>query len=319
MFSTFVKQKETSTSLKKVITHTILLLVFLTNLSGQDSLTANKFVNSLDDSLSKSEAYDTSFRFYDTSSIDTLLNINTQTEIKNIQKDQSDSVKFTPKNINKNWYKDHSVLFYLFLVILTLYAIIQWKYEEYFVIMKRSISNNRVSQIYFDEFQNQFIIPTILLYTNTILAFGITFYFLLSKVSVYIHLTFWQKLIYCIVTSALFFVLKYGIQRLMVFILPISENIKFYLFNKFHIQILLGILLLPLLILLSFTTFIPFNLILGAIGLVICTITAFQLYRGMQINMKLITLYPFHFFLYLCALEITPILIIFTFHKSLFS
>ena len=305
--------------MKKVIAHTILLLGFLINLSGQDSLAVNEFINGLNDSLSNSEVYNTGFRFYDTNSIDTPLNINTNSEIKNIQTDQTDTVKFTPKDINKNWYKDHTVLFYLFTVILTLYAIIRWRDEEYFVIMKRSISNNRVSQIYFDEFQNQFIIPTILLYTNTILAFGITFYFLLSKASIYIHLTFWQKLIYCIGLSALFFVLKYGIQRLMVFILPISENIKFYLFNKFHIQILLGILLLPLLIMLSFTTFIPFNLILGAIGLVICATTIFQLYRGMQINMKLITLYPFHFFLYLCALEITPILIIFTFHKSLFS
>ncbi len=258
-------------------------------------------------------------QFIDSNEIDNILIVKEENNIQRQQQDnQIESIKYTPKDINRKWYQDHTALFYIFSLILILYAFIRWRYEEYLLIIKRSILNKRVSQIYFDEFQNQFIIPTMLLYFNTILAFGITFYFFFKQLNYFINQSFWQQLAYCIGLSILFFVLKYGIQRIMTLILPITENLKFYLFNKFHIQILLGILLIPLLILLSFTNFIPSNLLLWIIGLVICIITIFQLYRGFQINMKLVTLYPFHFFLYLCALELTPILIIYTFHRSSF-
>ncbi len=232
---------------------------------------------------------------------------------------QLESLTANPNQRNPNWYQDHAFLFYIYCIILSIYAFIRWRYHDFFEILRRSVSNIRMAQIDFDDTQNQFSIPMVLLYLNTILVLGILLYHSLQYIGVEHFTPFWKLLCYSLGLSLGFFIFKLLIQRFLAIILPISTNIHFYLYNKLLIQIVQGITILPFVILLSFNSLInPIFLFLLVLGLT-TFISIYQAYRGFSTNTSLFKLYPFHFFLYLCALEIAPILLLLKFHQNLAS
>jgi hypothetical protein len=84
-----------------------------------------------------------------------------------------------------------------------------------------------------------------------------------------------------------------------------------YIFIVFIVNKMAGLYLLPFLILLSFTEGEPYHifLILSWVGILMLLIYRFILTFGAVHNQIKVNL--FHFFLYLCAFEIAPVLLIY--------
>jgi hypothetical protein len=103
---------------------------------------------------------------------------------------------------------------------------------------------------------------------------------------------------------------KFFILKIVGFIFKIDKLIAAYIFNIFLINNLLGIILLPVVIAIAFTN-PTYALILLRVTIVIAIfLYLFRLMRGIMIGLSYSVLSGFYLFLYICSLEIVPLLII---------
>ena len=122
---------------------------------------------------------------------------------------------------------------------------------------------------------------------------------------------FWIQTLYCIAILALIYTGKFLLLKFTGWVFNLSKATDTYIFIVFLVNKMLGMLLLPFLVLISFYTgqaqqvFVTLSLILVVVLLAYRFIFSFVPIRAeIKVN-------PFHFFLYLCAFEIAPLLLIY--------
>ncbi len=114
-----------------------------------------------------------------------------------------------------------------------------------------------------------------------------------------------------ILTAYGFFVLmKMIIEKIIANIFDIDDTAENYLFHKHTYRNFLSLLILPLSIFLIYTSF-PGKAILYFLAVVFILGLTYSFYNVIKKNQNLITRDWFYFILYLCALEITPYVILY--------
>jgi len=228
--------------------------------------------------------------------------------------DWREEAKKVGTNRTKN--NDHTLLFYLYCLILTLYGYINYRYGKLQKSIQRMLSSLRLSRQSFEEEYSEMLFPLSLLFLNTVAILGVLVYYLFQYLEVFPQLNYYQSLFLSMGLVFLFLLIKYVIQTLLSIITPESNSIQFYLYNKLVIYSALGILLLPIVIVFSFSSFLPkvYGILIGIV--IVLIFTAFLMYRGLLTNRNLFQFHPFHFFLYLCALEIAPVLILWRIYST---
>lgn len=213
-----------------------------------------------------------------------------------------------------NYLNVNNILCYLFFIILAIYAFVSWRYADFWEVSRRSLLNSRLAKLFFEEKENQYLLPSILLHLNSALIVGILVFCAMRFYGFENNMNASQVLLYAILITVSFFALKYFIQLLLGWILPLAYTIRFYLYQKLLIQSLLGLCLLPIVVLYVFNPSfqISITLIVG-IGVIVLA-SLFLIYKGVTTNLLVIAQYPLHFFLYLCTLEIAPLLIMWKWH-----
>jgi len=217
---------------------------------------------------------------------------------------------------NRTKDNDHTLLFYLYCLILTLYGYINYRYGKLQKSVQRMLGSLRLSRQSFEEEHSEMLFPLSLLVLNTVVILGILVYYLFQYLDLFPQLNYYQSLFFSMGLVFLFLLIKYVIQTLLSIITPESNSIQFYLYNKLIIYSTLGILLLPMVVISSFSSFLPetYGIFIGII--IVLIFTAFLMYRGLLTNRNLFQFHPFHFFLYLCALEIAPVLILWRIYNT---
>jgi len=103
---------------------------------------------------------------------------------------------------------------------------------------------------------------------------------------------------------------KHLILWLVGLIFPIQKETSLYAFTILVFYIILGIVLLPLNILISFAPpLVADTAVYIGLGSIIATFGIRSL-RGLSIASRYLVLHKFHFLLYLCAVEILPVIIL---------
>ena len=103
---------------------------------------------------------------------------------------------------------------------------------------------------------------------------------------------------------------KYLLMRFIGAIFPFKEEIDFYAFNFFLNQKLLGVLLIPFNFIIAYSpTSLTGPMIYVSVILLVATLIM-RSFRGLMIARNYLALYKFHFFVYICTLEIAPMAII---------
>jgi hypothetical protein len=121
----------------------------------------------------------------------------------------------------------------------------------------------------------------------------------------------WQLMLYFSTALAVIYAGKYFLLRVFGWTLGMSSLTNAYIFTVFMVNKIAGILLLPILLLVSFpflhygSILIPFSLVLVLLLLFYRFMSSFQQVRN-QIRLNI-----FHFFIYLCGFEIAPLLVSF--------
>ncbi len=109
----------------------------------------------------------------------------------------------------------------------------------------------------------------------------------------------------------LIYLVKFLVLKFCGWVFNISRATDIYIFITFLVNKMVGIFLLPLLILITFSEqqtrdiFVTISL---TMIFVLLGYRVFASYRPVRNEIKLT---PFHYFLYLCAFEIAPLLLIY--------
>jgi hypothetical protein len=202
-------------------------------------------------------------------------------------------------------------MFYLLVGMLFYFAIIKLFFAKYLanlltLFFRASI---RKQQIREQVLQSPF--PSLLLNTLFVFSAGLYGAFLLQ----YYHFGnpdhFWIHYLYCAVILALLYLMKFVILRITGWVFNISRAVDTYLFVVFMTNKIIGIFLLPFLVVITFSGSIPMEI---GITLSILMVGLFYVYRFIASYSALhkeIKISGLHFFLYLCAFEIAPLVLIY--------
>lgn len=221
-----------------------------------------------------------------------------------LSKGESKIEKFA-SNERKDW------LFYLVLGLLFFLAIIRLSYLKYFNNLFRLFFRTTLRQSQVKDQLVQSQLSNLLFNLFFFIAAGVYLFLLVRYYDVIITANKWQELGTCIALVTLLYIAKFAALRASGWVFGIKPAIETYTFIVFLVNKVLGILLVPFIILLAFTAG-DINKVALTISLLL--ITGMFVYRFIRSYLPIqneIKVSRFHFFLYLCAFEITPLLLIY--------
>ncbi|MCB9043555.1 MAG: DUF4271 domain-containing protein [Chitinophagales bacterium] len=212
----------------------------------------------------------------------------------------------------------HTILFYLIIWTVLLLALVRINHKEYIRSIYKAFFNYNSSKIFFADYKRRF--PTgfwLLMLLNSVFV-AILLYEIVAIKHIINNLeNTLYYLILCWAFVIVFLLFRFYSFRLMARILPQGETL---LFNFYHVNVIESVLVqvfFPFLVLFVFWHDELYQWIhYLAIAMLIAWIV-YRLRRAWQISAAIILQNKFYIFLYLCSVEIGPVLISLKFFKEI--
>jgi hypothetical protein len=205
---------------------------------------------------------------------------------------------------------DKDLLFYSILLLLFLYGFVNNTYPQYFPKLFSQFSQSSLRMLQQREQLLQNSLASLIMNICFILSASLMVTLLIFNRHL-LPLSFWQGYLYIALFFTTLYIGKFLCLQLAGYTFNSMEMVDTYVFVVFMINKVLGILLVPFILILAFSKsmFYPIA-IYGAGGLAVLLILYRYLFSLTSVRNKL-HISSFHFFLYLCAFEILPILILY--------
>jgi hypothetical protein len=201
--------------------------------------------------------------------------------------------------------------FYLIVAILFYFGLIRIFFEKYFNNLMTLFFRVSLRQQQIREQVLQAPLPSLLLNILFVVSAGLYACFLLHYSKLGEGVGFWVLYLYCMALLAAIYLVKFVVLKFIGWVFSISRATDIYIFVVFLVNKMLGIFLLPFLIVIIFSgeqwreVFITISL---AMVFVLWGYRILASFRPVRNEIKLT---PFYFFLYLCAFELAPLLLIY--------
>ena len=202
-------------------------------------------------------------------------------------------------------------LFFLLVAILFYFALIRIFFEKYFNNLMTLFFRVSLRQQQIREQVLQTPLPSLLLNILFVISAGLYACYLLHYSRLGAGVRFWVLYLNCMLLLGTIYFVKFLVLKFIGWVFSISRATDIYIFIVFLVNKMLGIFLLPFLIVITFSgpqlreVFITISL---AMIFVLWTYRILASFRPVHNEIKLT---PFYFFLYLCAFEIAPLLLIY--------
>jgi len=202
-------------------------------------------------------------------------------------------------------------LFYLLVAILFYFALTRIFFEKYFNNLMTLFFRVSLRQQQIREQVLQTPLPSLLLNILFVISGGLYACYLLHYSQLGAGIPFWVLYLNCMLLLGTIYFVKFLLLKFIGWVFSISRATDIYIFIVFLVNKMLGIFLLPFLIVITFSgpqlreVFITVSL---AMIFVLWTYRILASFRPVHNEIKLT---PFYFFLYLCAFEIAPLLLIY--------
>jgi hypothetical protein len=202
-------------------------------------------------------------------------------------------------------------LFYLLTGLVFYFALIKLLFGKYFSNLVAVFFRVSLKQKQIREQLLQSTLPSLLLNIFFVLSGGIYVSFLLSYYNFAYSSDKWLLILYSVLGLGIIYLGKFLVLKVMGWIFNISEATDTYIFVVFLVNKLLGVFLLPFLILLAFSS-MKINGILVALSFTLVAVFfAYRYIISYAPVRKEVKVSQFHFLLYICALEVIPLLLIY--------
>jgi Domain of unknown function (DUF4271) len=202
-------------------------------------------------------------------------------------------------------------VFYLLIGMLLFLGLIRAIFSRYYQNMLSLFFRVSMKQKQMREQLQQAPLPSLLLNIFFIICGGIYISFLLNIYHLEPAVPYWLLLLYIVLALALVYLGKFLVLRLTGWIFNMQEATSTYIFIIFLINKLLGIFLLPFLVLIAFSGSVLQSVVLTLSYILIFFAFGYRYISAYGPIRREIKVHPFHFFLYLCAFEILPLVLIY--------
>jgi hypothetical protein len=153
-------------------------------------------------------------------------------------------------------------------------------------------------------------LPYILLYTLTMFSVGTMLFLTTNLFGIKIFDSNLTSLAACIAGAGSIYLGRHFILSMLSYIFPFKKEINFYSFTIAIFNFIIGIVLLPFIIFIAFAPSNTHTIFLYIALFAVSIIYLFRIVRSLLITNNYLTSNKFHFFMYLCTVEIAPILIL---------
>lgn len=207
-------------------------------------------------------------------------------------------------------YKDLDWLVYLVTGIVLLLGIIRIAYLKYFSDLFRAFLNPTLSQRQLKDQLAQSPFPNFLLNAFFVVSVGVYLYLLMYRKQYIFNADGWLLIPGLIMLVAVIYVTKYLVLRFCGWLFGNTDLADAYIFILYLINKVLGILLVPFLVILAFcqpeiaAAFLYISLFF------IILLIGYRYVRSYSVVKQYLSFSKLHFFLYLCAFEVAPVLIL---------
>ncbi len=215
----------------------------------------------------------------------------------------------TPLSIDKG-YQDW--FFPVMLFVLAIYTWLRLFYNKYFnQLIEAFLNSNLTNQIVRDE--NILVQRASILLALTFNIIAALFLYLLS-LEIGWGLggigTGFNRFAFFITIVSAGYTFKFLILKIIGWLFDLDREMATYIFNIFLINNVLGLILVPIVALMAYNpaiqTHFLANLSLWLIALAFC----YRIFRGLRSGLSVSGFSPLYLFLYLCTLEIAPLLVL---------
>lgn len=203
------------------------------------------------------------------------------------------------------------LIFYLMIILLIIYALLRLAFPKYFIDLFRLFFRTTIKQRQIKEQLMQTPLPSLLLNIFFIVSGGLYVSFIVQHFQWSIHENFWILFLYCCAGLLIAYSVKFLGLKISGWLFSMQDAANAYIFIVFTVNKVIGILLLPILVLLAFSIGNVYAVSLTLSWCIIAILLFYRFiltYRAVHNQVKV---NPFHFFLYLCAFEIAPLLLVY--------
>ncbi len=201
--------------------------------------------------------------------------------------------------------------FYLLVILFFYYGLIRVIFSKYlgdlFTLFFRATL--RQQQLREQLLQNP--LPSLLLNIQFLVTGSLYAALLARYNNILAQTDFWIICLYCLGLLVSIYIGKFLTLKTMGWILRISRATDAYLFVVFMVNKMAGIFLLPVLLLMAFPYYSILPAIIALSLFVLALLLGYRFFVSFRLVRNEIKLNLFHFFLYLCAFEIAPLLLIY--------
>lgn len=202
-------------------------------------------------------------------------------------------------------------LFYLITGLLFFMGILKLSYQKYFTNLFRLFFKTTLRQTQLKDQLAQSQLSGLLFNIFFFIAAGVYLFLLVRHYDVSIQGEKWQQLGSCVVLLTILYILKFAVLKLSGWVFGMPLVADSYIFIVFLINKITGLLLVPFIILIAFASVQLVNISLTLSFLMISGLFLYRFIRSYTSIQNDIKVSRLHFFLYLCAFEITPLLLIY--------
>jgi hypothetical protein len=206
---------------------------------------------------------------------------------------------------NRDW------IFYFFCSVLLLLAFIHLSFEKYFNDLFRVFFNTSLRQKQIREQLTQSPLPSLLLNLLFFLSGGIFIYFLLEYYDFHSKYPAPLEIFFCLAGLGAIYLVKYIFISMLGWVFDKKMASENYLFNVFMVNKIAGLLLLPMGILLAYSSEKWSGIVLTLTVTCLILLVFVRLARGYSSVSNVLKINQLHFIVFVTAFEVIPLLLIY--------
>ncbi len=215
------------------------------------------------------------------------------------------------REVEERHEQGKETLFYLFTGLLFCLALIKVLFAKYMNNLMALVFRASLKQKQIREQLQQTPLPSLLLNIFFVIVAGLYIVFLRRHYGFISDDEFWGPFLYSSMVVGVVYIIKFSILKFTGWVFNMREAANTYIFIVFLVNKLLGIFLFPMLILMAFCMASWFGVLLTLSYVLVFSFFAYRYIVSFAPVRREVKVSPFHFFMYLCAFEIAPLLLIY--------
>ncbi|MFN8299185.1 MAG: DUF4271 domain-containing protein [Chitinophagales bacterium] len=213
----------------------------------------------------------------------------------------------------QQWHH-HQGNIYVFIVLVLLLIIIAYlkvAFGKELEDMLQSFFNRNIAQQIFRTRTDELTFSSFLLHVNFILVISLYIRFVLVKFYHVSTLETFPAILLLIFLFTFFYAAKTFVMRIIGIVFEIKDVCDEYMFNFFTVTKTLGLSMIPALFVFYTAPEKFFNFIFIVTLVLLAAFALLFVWRGLSTGYKLMYKSVYHFFIYVCVVEISPVFLLF--------